>query len=735
MTGFNVPMPDGATTPMLDTQYPPGDPRNEEQTSTGKPKMIEREEGEVADPRAALVKKILEGVQRDKRKWDYAFKRMKKDMAYSRRGAEKSWSQAGRYTANIIQRHIQQRVASLYAKNPKFTARAAPRLCFKVWDGSPQSLSDAINGAIQMDPLTAAPIGINPEAVSIITDALEGLEKRKLYKKLAQTLELFFAQQLRDQPLPVKKQFKQLVRRIIGCGIGYVKLGFERELEYTADTTQRIATAEQRMATVRRLMADLHDEEKTEHDAEMEQLRVTLEGLRKEPTTTTHEGIVFDFPASTAIIPDERCTNILTFKGCRRVTEQFMLSVDDVKEIYNKDLSKGSYTPFRDGKLIEGGKDESDAEVCVYHVYNKKDGLVYVVAEGHKDFLEEPSPPKYRLERFWPWFPLAFNEIEDEEDPFPPSDVALLRPMQEEYNKARQGLREHRRAARPKMAVSKGANLSDDDKTNLKKHPAMALIEMDGLGPQQKVEDLLQVIKTPMIDQALYDVEPVFTDVLRTTGVQEANLGGTSGSTATEASIAEGSRVSSTDSCRDDLDDMLTELARAAGQLLLAECSEDTVKKAVGEGATWPELSAEEISTEIFLEVEAGSSGRPNKAQEVQNFRELAPVLERLPGIQPEMLAREGVRRLDDKLDVDEWVTAGMPAITVLNKIAEQAMQIAKGQAAAGAAPLDGGQPEDQAAAGAENMELAPGSEMTPAGGAAGVMPAMGGAAPGVPMP
>jgi hypothetical protein len=303
---------------------------------------------------------------------------------------------------------------------------------------------------------------------------------------------------------------------------------------------------------------------------------------------------------------------------------------------------------------------------CVYEIYNKADGLVYVIAEGYSDFLKEPAEPEIKLERFWPFFPLSFNDVENDRKIFPPSDVSLIRPMQREYNRARQALREHRIANRPKMAVAAGM-LDESDVEKLQTHPANAVITLNALQPGTSVDSVLQVIKTPAIDPNLYDTEVIFGDLQRVSGAQEANLGGTAGSTATESSIAESSRVSSLQSNVDDLDDMFNEMARAAGQVLLLEMAPETVTKIAGPGSAWPTLTANEVAGELFLEVEAGSSGRPNKAIELANFEKIAPTLLQIPGIDPMWLAREAIRRLDDKLDATDALTDSMQSIVSMN--------------------------------------------------------------------
>jgi hypothetical protein len=69
----------------------------------------------------------------------------------------------------------------------------------------------------------------------------------------------------------------------------------------------------------------------------------------------------------------------------------------------------------------------------------------------------------------------------------------------------------------------------------------------------------------------------------------------------------------------------------------------------------------------LLLEVEAGSSGRPNKAADIANFERLAPTLLQIPGIDPTWLAKEAIKRMDDGLDLSEAVRAALPSIVAMN--------------------------------------------------------------------
>jgi hypothetical protein len=297
-------------------------------------------------------------------------------------------------------------------------------------------------------------------------------------------------------------------------------------------------------------------------------------------------------------------------------------------------------------------------------VFNKKDGLVYLICDGYSDFLEEPKSPDVYTDRFWPWFLTAFNEVDGRV--WPLSDVSLIRPMQRELNRARQGLREHRIANRPKTVYAEGV-LSEEDLEAFRNHPVNALIAVAGLQPGVDINTVVQAVKGAPVDPNLYEVNPIFQDLQRAVGDQEADLGGTSGDTATETSIAASAKASATGSSVDDIDDTLTGIAKASGQILLLNVSEDTVKSIVGPGAMWPTLTKAEVARDLYLEIVAGSSGKPNQAQELQMFQQLAPILMQLPGIKPTFLAKQALQRMDDKVDVDEAIADGLPSITAMN--------------------------------------------------------------------
>lgn len=637
--------------------------------------------------RLELVKTLLKKVKDAEKFHEPAFKRMLRNMELTYRGYTEEWAE-DQYSANIIQRHVQQRTAALYAKNPKAAAKRRDRLDYRVWDGDAEKLQmamatvDEARNMMQEPPMAS---------LMLVQDYTEVQKRRDRLERIAKTLECLFEYYMAEAEPSFKGQMKSLVRRVITTGVGYVKLGFQRDMERMPEIAAKIADITARLDHLRRISSEMAEGEIAKDDPEAEELMLSLKALHDEPMMIVREGLVFDFPECDAIIVDPLCRQLRGFVGARWIAHKLFLTPEEVKEIYGKDLKDIGYTTYDQKgrssdtkssrntarKALADPESQNNPLACVYELYDKPSGLKYVMVDGGKDFLEEPASPPCQLQSFWPVYALVFNETEHKHQLYPKADVELMEAMQAEYNRARQGLREHRRANRPKYAVPAGV-LEEEDKAKLQSHPANAVLELQALATGQKVSDVLQPVQMIGIDPNLYEVKTIFDDVQIVVGSQEANFGGVSNATATETSIAESARTSALGAQVDELDSFMSDIARSAGQILLQQMSAEQVKKIAGEGAVWPELTAQDIQEEIFLEIEAGSTGKPNKAAELRNMERILPYLIQIPGIKPEWLAKEVLKRMDDKLDIGEALVEGMQSIVAMN-------------AAKGGAPQEGG--------------------------------------------
>lgn len=669
---------------------------------------------EQTEAEKALVRKTAKKIKDDRRYHGPAFVKMREDMHMARHGRTKDYPVEW-YVANLCGRHIKQKTASLYAKNPKAVARRRETIDFTIWDENPKSLELAMKtiqtatqalappvdpnaGQPAVDPTTGGPVAptMPPEyeeafttAQATLADFQQGMKKRAMIQKIGKTLEILFAQALREQkPLDFKTGAKQLVRRATATGVGYVELGFQREYGPRPAMLEKLADYRARLDHLRVLTEKTVDDDNPllSDDPEIAELQAAVTALQAEPEIVVREGLIIDFPQATRVIPDKLCKQLVGFVGSRHVTIEYMYTCDEVREIFNVDLEKGytgysqngksseqpdnpatSVTPDDSSSYKPAGK--GNGLVCVWKHYDKAAGLVYYLADGCDKWLRPAAAPDVFVEDFWPVYALTFNEVESEDELFPPSDVRLMKDQQMDYNRSRQGQREHRKAARPRWTYPHGS-IEKEDAENLAKAEAFTATPIN-LPPGVKLADMLNVVPVPGVDPNLYETSQLFTDIQMVVGSSEAQFGGTAKATATESSIAANASASSDGSSIDDLDAFLTVVARASGQILLKEMSEEQVMAICGPGAVWPHMTLAQIADEIFLEVEAGSTGKPNQAVEINNWKEMLPFLIQMPGISPNWLARETVRRLDDNADLTEALSADMPSIMAQNGLAQ----------------------------------------------------------------
>jgi len=612
------------------------------------------------DPaRKALVSSWIDKIKRSKLKFDPDFKRMRECMQLARDGATKEWVLAKKYTVPILNRHINTQVAQLYAKHPQPVVQRRKKLLFQLWDGTSESAMAAFQAAQMGDPNAAAVLN---------EVAMAQIEMKKL-DNMAKTLEIVDTYYMNEQKLNYKAQLKKMVRRTKVCGVGYLLLDFQRMLGEDStpnpDKEARISDVRTKIEEIERIMAAGAHGDLKEDSAEVERLRLLLVDIERPETVVVREGPVLSFPKSTQVIVDENCYHLKSFAGAGYVAVEYDKTPSEIRSEFKTELNQY--------RADEEGKKRKNECVKIWKVWDRVAEQVFVVCDGHADFLQEPADPEIRLDRFLPIFALVFNETEEDETDggsiYPPSDVWQARHPQDEYNRSREGLREHRRAARPYWVSAKGL-LEGQDKAKFGNHDAHELFEINVTAMDAPdVSKIIQRGPTAPIDPNLYEVEMVFADMQRVVGTQEANLGGVSGATATETSIAEASRSSSIEDNIDDLDEFLSEVAHAKGQMYFQTLSVDTVREIVGQGAVWPEqpMTREQIAKDLMLDIKAGSSGRPNKAAKLANMERAMPFLIQFPNLNSEPVLKEYLSLLD--IDADEAMAKGLPSVVSINSM------------------------------------------------------------------
>jgi hypothetical protein len=103
----------------------------------------------------------------------------------------------------------------------------------------------------------------------------------------------------------------------------------------------------ERVANIERLASDLADREIEPDSADAEELKLAIRSLTAETQLVVREGLTFDYPDSTAIIPDTRCRSLRGFLGANWVAQEYLLTPDEIEEIYMVDVGT-SYTAYNE---------------------------------------------------------------------------------------------------------------------------------------------------------------------------------------------------------------------------------------------------------------------------------------------------------------------------------------------------------------------------------------------------
>lgn len=633
--------------------------------------------------RAQFIVQMLDRIRETReRDHKYAYDMMRKSMQRAYAGADAEWEHAGKYTANQLQRYVNQRVATLYAKNPRVEARRRRQLDYKLWDGTPESLIQArqfvdlysqaaMAGdlAFLADPSNAAQVD---QARAVLQEVADAAQRRIMLDRMGRTMECLLEWAWNEQVPEFKKMAKMAVRRAVVCSVGWILLGYQRSMEPAPDRQKRIDDISDQIAAAEALAQRIADDKLAEDAPDVERLRLTLQAIQAEPEILAYEGLTFDELDPETVTIDPACTDLSTLTGAGWVARHWLMTPQEVQECWGVDLKTSQFTPYtpRGAKrewFASSPATDADPRVMVFRVWHAQTRTTFVVADGYRDYIVPPEAPDTPIDGFFPLFGFVPNVTPGRL--YPKSDIEILWPMQKEHNARREDMAVWRRRNRPGFVTAVGA-LEPEDIERLQANEINGLYELKGLQPQQSITDIFQPKPTTAVDPNLYDTSLVMDDWSRVAGAQDAAaIGAVQGATATESAIAEGSRDTSRTSQVDDIDGWLSSIALAAGQVALAQFEEATVAEIVGPGAVWPSMNRREIAAMVRLQIKAGSSGRPNTAALAAKVRDMGPILMQVPGFMP-FIQRKMIEVFDEDIDPDEIVAAGMPSIVAMNSMA-----------------------------------------------------------------
>ena len=623
-----------------------------------------------------LLNKLRDRVTAAEKIYDSFFEKMDEWEQLAKYGS--LYANRHKYTANITDQVIQQLVSSLYAQNPKIKAFSRERIDYTVWNGEATQLAQAI-AVVSMAPELAAS-GIDPqtpkilEADAIVQDALAVHKFKDFLDRKGKTLELLFLYFIDEQSEDFFGNFQRMIRRALINGVGWIKLGFQRETGFDNVTERKISDHRTQIKRLESL--DGEDEDEDDRQADLEEQKNLLAGLQ-DREIVIREGLVFDFPLSRNVIIDPKATSWSDLSSADWICEIHLMTKDEIGENFpdfdldNLDRSpSGGNTKVQpidndSGENTGSSRGMSEEDFSrVYEYYDKKAGLVYWFIDGYEEYLIEPGAPNVEVEGFYPYENLIFNGNENIDDTTPMSDVDKMRDPQEALNQKRQWSLDHVRHALPKY-LSLGQNIDDALRDTLANSDEVGLvIPLKSVTEGQKLSDVFQKMETTGLDPNLYATHEQTQDITTSTNASQAQLGASASGTATAASIAQASFSNVIDVKKTAVDTVLSRVAKKASQILQIEMSADMVKELVGRGAIWEESTRADIYKEVMLDIEAGSSGLPNQAEQLLKAEKILPLLVQNENVDQLWTAQIMVKLLDSKVDLSEAILES-PAFAV----------------------------------------------------------------------
>lgn len=554
--------------------------------------------------------------------------------------------------ANLIHAHIRRSVNQTYARNPKFSI--------------------------------------------VPTENIDSSAYKKM-RLFGKTCEIVLNRFLDDAGL--KRRAKSALRASKTTGIGWVKVYYQTQKEPDPIIVNKLRDTTDDLARMKYLQSESTDPKTMEiRERQMLEIQQYADSLSKEKDMVVSEGLVIDLVDSSNILLDvSTIRNFDDYQFAPFIAEAIWMSKEEAEVRWGKipagtkdySMSRKEAHPNKigaDRKTVDEGRQDL---IKVFEIHDRQNKLVHYLPDGASEFLQEPISPTFVGEQWFPYFPLAQNLVDGQF--YPLSDVSLLMELQDEHNSARTRFKEHRDICIPHW-VGKREEVTERDGNAIKDATAGEIALIDGISGQP-IRNSVDVFAPPPIDPAVYDTSHTERDIEKVVGGGEVTQPKSNRSrTLGEAQMLSQDMQGQVTADTDEVEDWFSKIAKHVLELLLQTLTVEQVVSIAGpesqietdpqtnmptgemsDGVVWPanELNRGEIFNLLKLQIQAGSSGKPNKEKETQLWTQyVLPKMTELINTVAQLreakqddlseslirLAQETLRRLDERFDVEEFL-------------------------------------------------------------------------------
>jgi len=471
----------------------------------------------------------------------------------------------------------------------------------------------------------------------------------------------------------LKKQAKRIVRSNYTTSVGWIKCSYQEDPTRAPLIENKLKDTQENIARIEALLQNIENPEMaSQHELELAQLKQALAGLETQQEVKVAKGLPVDFVLSEDILVlDSTVRTITDYLRSSAMAHRVWMTPQQYQIRFGyapKTAKKYSEQAGQSGQPQGATGSEASCLLCVWEIWDQDANRIYYVCDGEDGFCEPPSSPDWTGKRWYPFFLVAFNEIDGSF--YPLSDVDLTDKLVKEYNQNRDDQVRDRKACLPVNVIRKGGALTDDDAKKIANREGSDVIMVEGVGGQPLTNDLF-IGQLGKMDAAAYDTTSTRYDMERLLGGSDSSTGSiTKAKTLGEAEILTAALRGRTDERRDTIEDMLNELGPYAMEIMLRKYSLAEVQAIAGPEAEWPRMSIEDIFNIVSVEVRAGSTGKPNQAQEQERWTKLLPIVNEAVAKVSELrekgqealadavieLTRETLRRFDERIDIEQFL-------------------------------------------------------------------------------
>ena len=470
----------------------------------------------------------------------------------------------------------------------------------------------------------------------------------------------------------LKPRAKAAIRAAMTTSIGWAKVSWQKDIKTDPLIETRLADSQDNLQRIRHLISEIEEDDgsKCDLDAQQAELEQQIAAIEQQAEVTVVSGIAIDRCLTEDIfILDETLYDFDGYPQSAAIAHRVWMTTEDYEQTFGKEPPKTANKYGGDKKERKSSTEESNVElVAVFEAWDHISNRVYTLCAGADEWAREPYTPEVLGRRFYPFFALAFNPVDGSIKPL--SDTELLIELQDEYNTTRTNFAEHRKENVPTRVYRKGGDMTDADIKALSNRKANQWVGIEG-NPDTPLQNDIAILQNPPVDPATYDVQPILRDAEMVLGAGDAAKGYISKSkTLGEAEImAEGLRSRIAERS-DVVEDWIAEMAQFAAELCLQQMTLEQVKRIAGEDAVWPQMSKADVFDLVQIEIRAGSTGRPNKAKEREQWGQMLPqiqksveqIMQLREAGQNDMaetvmkLLEETLRRFDERIDIESFL-------------------------------------------------------------------------------